>query len=403
MSTPSLSEFKSIITEDKFFQLIDESKFPIKNVDAMFCYKNCYGDKSLYYSRIDKEEYGKIVKKGNKDLYDFHIDNLFNKLIYYPRKVGSVEFISFRTFSFVNINFLCEYDQLISKIFKETCITYNNSLLEQIKSNLFDPLATYEMGKKHVKDLFDQSYFDYTTCTDNRLPEERCTRHSFDINNPIFFPSIVQERGIVEEKDKQLWESRTTNKQDVDAVITIKSIRFPVHSKVLKSKCEYFKIFFEGGFKESQNLLNIVLDDNIRPENFEKILYFIYTKDIDFKGVSLEDLFEITSYSQLIKSCGQEKEFEDLVHECVREYRRKLQKSTFWQILKDALTLQNDKLKMQCETFLKLHPKWIENNITSMEMSLEQLKEGVTLGTYLKNKEFVNACKKEIRESEGPK
>ena len=56
---------------------------------------------------------------------------------------------------------------------------------------------------------------------------------------------------------------------------------FPAHKLVLASESEYFKSLLHGQTKEASLRLS---EDNVKPESFEKILQYVYTKSLNITG-----------------------------------------------------------------------------------------------------------------------
>lgn len=394
MIRPTLSDFQSIIPLEKFYKIAEETKFPIEKVcDFYHHQQDVQNRKVLYAFQSDKYEednikykedefYLKFLKFGGADdktqRYNYHIEQLFNALVlkgWHTPQQGLETLANGKSFEYVPKEIICELDRFIFRIYEEAGISYKDSLLDYIRERLANPSATYEDGKK---------FYEFS--------EEElglCPSYSYDLNNPLFFPSIKQQTVVVSKEDADLWASRTDkHKQTTDKVLKVGEKIFSIHSEVLVKSCEYFRLLLQGGFNESKGK-EIPITLQIEPNSFEKILKFIYTKAIDFKDESFKDLYEITR-------CAQEIELKSLEKECVMEYRRRLELKNFKEILRAAHNLQNEGLKQQCQLFLKMHLKWIEENITAHEMSVEELQATYADARFLKNTPFMDACIKAI-------
>lgn len=392
MIGPNFNEFKSIITEDLFYKFATESNFPIKTISN---YRSADGDSKSggilyrqYYKTSGKknddsfnETYKKISLKTDKEIYDYHIEKLFNKIIVYDWPGSTNTVAAPEALASIPQLYICEYDVFISKIYRKCDISYSSSVLYQIRLRLGDPSATYELGKEYLLNLKESE-----GSSNKWYPGP--SSYSYGINNPIFYPSIKQKKVTVSEEDAKFWEARSKLELP-DAVLKVGDVEFSAHLAVLLMRSVYFSTLINSGLKESQDLKKIEIEFKIQPKNFKTILEFIYTKAIDFKEKTLEDLYEITSFAK-------ESMNSDLDRECVGEYRRRMDSHTFWQILQVAESLDNSLLTAHCKVFLKQIPSWIGSYFTVKSTSFETLQEGLRIADYLNDATFSNAIIKEI-------
>jgi hypothetical protein len=248
-----------------------------------------------------------------------------------------------------------------------------------VASRIKGEYEEYEQALRHIiNDLF------FVTIEQSEESKKRSNRSSYNnhetlhANLPISWEYKRQEElkltfGVKDARGLAAPHRQNSFRKDgkyCDVCFLVNKTEFPAHKVVLAEYPEYFETFFCSDFKDAKIDAPIPFgDEELTAKVFETFLTYIYTQNIDFSTLSVEEIIALGNLSKL----ALDKKLQAL---CTSKLLSSITIESCFQIAQYAMCHDEQRLVVLCKSFLaknKALTEALKQEVLTHKLSLDQI------------------------------